>query len=104
MIELGGNIKLVGFKELEPAQLIVIKKIVGNFAKKLNDHKGTFEELTLDLKSVHNSNHEIHGKIFQRLQIGRNRFRTSRPWRNLRHPPKRHPRPQDGKLDRYKNY
>ena len=69
MIELGGNIKLVGFKELEPAQLIVIKKIVGNFAKKLNDHKGTFEELTLDLKSVHNSNHEIHGKIVKEGKV-----------------------------------
>ena len=32
MIELGGNIKLVGFKELDPGMLVVVKKIVADFS------------------------------------------------------------------------
>ena len=35
MIELGGNIKLEGFDNIEQSKLVVIKKIVGNFIKKL---------------------------------------------------------------------
>ena len=37
MIELGGNIKLESFDEIQPAQLIVIKKVVGNFAKQYSE-------------------------------------------------------------------
>ncbi len=43
MIELGGNIKLDGFDGVEPGQLVVIKKIVGSFAKKVADNKGGFD-------------------------------------------------------------
>ena len=31
MIELGGNITLAGFKELDHAELIVVKKITGSY-------------------------------------------------------------------------
>ena len=48
MIELGANIKLIGFEDLQPAQLIVVKKMVGNYAKKINDTKGAFSELALE--------------------------------------------------------
>lgn len=44
-MELGGNIKLAGFDDLEPAKLIVIKKIVGNYVKGL----GSVNELSLNL-------------------------------------------------------
>lgn len=40
MIELGGNIKLEGFDSMEPGQLVVVKKIVGSFAKKVADEDG----------------------------------------------------------------
>lgn len=49
VIELGGNITLIGFKDVEPAQLVVIKKMVGNYAKKIQE-KQEFENLTLNLK------------------------------------------------------
>jgi len=49
MIELGGNIKLKGFTELDAATLIVIKKIVGNYTKKLTQSNADFKELLLDL-------------------------------------------------------
>jgi len=53
MIELGGNIILVGFKELEPAKLIVIKKMVGTYAKKIAERAG-LKELKVELKTMHN--------------------------------------------------
>ncbi|MDD5253884.1 MAG: hypothetical protein PHG05_02150 [Candidatus Nanoarchaeia archaeon] len=62
MIELGGNIKLAGFKELEPAKLIVVKKMVGTYAKKIAE-TSPFQELSLTLKGVHNSNFEIKANV-----------------------------------------
>ncbi len=52
MIELGGNIKLKGFTELDPATLIVVKKIVGNYTKKLTQEHPDFIELLLDLNKI----------------------------------------------------
>lgn len=54
MIELGGNITLVGFKELGYAEMVVIKKIVGNYARKLSDGK-QINELRLTLKPIHHT-------------------------------------------------
>ena len=39
-MELGGNIELVGFNELDSSELIVLKKIIGSCARKLSDHLG----------------------------------------------------------------
>lgn len=51
MIELGGNIKLVGFNDIEPALLIVVKKITGNYVKKISDKiSKDIEELILNLE------------------------------------------------------
>lgn len=63
MIELGGNIQLTGFKELDPGQLIVVKKIVGNFVRKLSDNKVKVNLLSLVLKDVHDQKYELNGKI-----------------------------------------
>ena len=49
MIELGGNIRLVNFESLEPALLIVIKKIVGNYTKKLSETLKEFKSIELSL-------------------------------------------------------
>ena len=51
MIELGGNRKLKGFSEIDNASLIVIKKIVGNYAKKLAETTDDFQNLILSLES-----------------------------------------------------
>ena len=53
MIELGGNITLINFDEIEPALLIVIKKIVGNYTKKISESIENFKsiEVTLENKS-----------------------------------------------------
>ncbi|MBU2633822.1 MAG: hypothetical protein KJ674_01105 [Nanoarchaeota archaeon] len=62
-IELGGNINLAGFKDLEPQKLIVIKKIVGNFVKKFQEHNKDFNNLVVDLKKIHGSQSEILAKM-----------------------------------------
>jgi len=57
MIELGGNITLVGFKEMGFGELIVVKKIVGNYARKLSTDK-KINNLTITLKPIHRTDEE----------------------------------------------
>jgi len=84
MIELGGNITLIGFKELDYAEMVVIKKIVGNYARKLSDREQV-NELTLNLKQVHHTSEDsykfemkakvdVNGKIFNSEIVDYNLF------------------------------
>ncbi|AJF62023.1 TPA: hypothetical protein HA239_00525 [Candidatus Woesearchaeota archaeon] len=52
MIELGGNIELVGFKEIETQELIVLKKIIGSYARKFSDNIKDYEKLSMHLKHI----------------------------------------------------
>ena len=65
-ILLGGNIELSGFKELDGASMIILKKIVGNQAKRFSE-LGDFERLSLKMKAVHKTEksekYEIHGTL-----------------------------------------
>lgn len=49
MLELGGHIKLNGFHDIDPSSMIIIKKIVGNYVKHLQEDMPSFQELLLDL-------------------------------------------------------
>lgn len=62
MIELGGNIKLDGFEGVEPAQLIVIKKVVGNFAKKYSE-KVEVKELLVKLEDKNKVSGSLNDEI-----------------------------------------
>ena len=53
MIELGGNIELVGFKELDRGTLTILKKMVGLFVKKISAKASGFQKITITLKKVH---------------------------------------------------
>ena len=72
-LELGGNITLVGFKELEIGELIVVKKIVGSYARKMSDTSANFENLTVTLKTVHKSpkseKYEVHARYLDNGQL-----------------------------------
>jgi hypothetical protein len=63
IMQLGGNISLAGFKELEPAKMVVIKKITGNYVKRMQEKANKFESLHLSLKSVHSSKYDLHAKV-----------------------------------------
>ncbi|MBW3000050.1 hypothetical protein KY339_05240 [Candidatus Woesearchaeota archaeon] len=66
-MELGGNIVLNGFRELDGAQLIVVKKIVGNYARRMSDLCKKFENLSVTMKTVHAKERankfELHAKL-----------------------------------------
>lgn len=47
-IILGGGIELIGFKDINPGMFIVVKKIVGNYARTFSDKHKDFEKLTLN--------------------------------------------------------
>jgi ribosome-associated translation inhibitor RaiA len=55
---LGGSISLVGFDRLEPAEITIVKKIVGTCVKKLQEN-GNYKDLKLVLQQ-----HQ-HGKTFK---------------------------------------
>jgi ribosome-associated translation inhibitor RaiA len=63
-MELGGNIELVDFKDLEPAEMIVLKKIIGNYARKFSDHVENYEKLSLHLKKAEGKHKfEVYAKL-----------------------------------------
>ncbi len=68
-VTLGGNIQLAGFTDIEPASMIVLKKMVGNYARHFSTKCKKFELLKLTLKKVHEQEHsekyEIHAMIVE---------------------------------------
>ncbi|MBD3259811.1 hypothetical protein GF371_04255, partial [Candidatus Woesearchaeota archaeon] len=42
-IKLGGNIELSGFRDLDGGTMVILKKIVGNYVRKLSDNSEKFE-------------------------------------------------------------
>lgn len=51
VVTLGGNIELVGFKDIEPASMVVLKKMVGTYAKTFSEKHSDFEKLVVELKN-----------------------------------------------------
>ena len=62
-MKLGGNIELEGFDNIEPAQLIVIKKIVGSGAKRISEEISEFDNLLISLKENNKEKITLIGKI-----------------------------------------
>ena len=66
-LELGGNIQLTGFRDLDPATLVIVKKMVGNFVKDMSAHNSGFRGLNMTLKTVHerekSEKYEIHAHL-----------------------------------------
>lgn len=60
-MDLGEQIELVDFSS-DSSELIVLKKIIGNYVKRLSE-RNEFERLVLTHKSVHTNKHEIHGRL-----------------------------------------
>lgn len=65
-VELGGNIELAGFKEVDSQSLIILKKIIGNYVKRISNQVG-FERITIVKKDVHEREssqiYELHAKL-----------------------------------------
>jgi len=67
VFQLGGNIELSGFGSLDGGVMIVLKKIVGNYARKMSEQAEKFEKLSLNMKKVHEKEksemYELHAKM-----------------------------------------
>ena len=80
ILQMGGNISLTGFSEMDSRTMIILKKIIGNYAKRMSTKTDNFEKLTMSMKTVHNNQFEIHaqmidnGKQFSSENIDRNLF------------------------------
>jgi ribosome-associated translation inhibitor RaiA len=61
-LELGGNIVLTGFSDRDFTELIVVKKMVGQYARKLADTQERFARLEVVLKEIHHTPGS-HGKF-----------------------------------------
>jgi hypothetical protein len=60
-MELGGNIFLENFDEVESGKLIVVKKVVGNYTKNISEKAKNFKKITISLKK--SSAFEIEAKV-----------------------------------------
>jgi len=65
--ELGGSIELTGFKDMDGATMVVLKKIVGTYARKFSELCRNFEKLSVTMKKVHerekSEKYEVHAKV-----------------------------------------
>jgi len=61
---------LSGFKELEPGSIVILKKIVGNYARRFSEQCESFEKLSLSMKLVHeregSKKFEIRGMVIDK--------------------------------------
>ena len=66
-IALGGNIQLTGFRDIDSSSMIVLKKIIGNHARRISELTKKMEILHITLKPVHqrekSEKYEVHAKI-----------------------------------------
>jgi len=82
MIQLGERIQLSNFEELQPGELTILKKMIGNHANKFYD----FKKLHLTLKDIHkkeksqkyqiNAMLEVNNKIYESESTHFNLFFT----------------------------
>jgi len=66
-LQLGGNIELSGFKDIDGASMVVLKKIVGNYGRRFSEISEKFESLKITMKPVHETEksekYEIHAML-----------------------------------------
>ena len=83
ILQLGGNIELSGFEDVDRASMVVLKKIIGNYARKFSNSCADFQKLALAMKPVHitdgSQKFEVHG----RLMDGSNTITSEVTERNL---------------------
>lgn len=83
-IKLGGNIELTGFRIIDSSSMIVLKKIIGNYAKRIGELTKKLENIHITLKPIHerekSEKYEVHakvidnGKVYVSETIDRNLF------------------------------
>jgi len=67
LVSLGGNIELVGFSKVESLRQIVLKKIIGNYVRQIQDKRKDYEKLSITLLEQDND-----CKVKVELKLGAN--------------------------------
>lgn len=49
LIKLGGNINLEGFSEVDRTEMVIVKKMVGSYAKDMSEKRSDFQNLKVTL-------------------------------------------------------
>ncbi|MFH0868523.1 MAG: hypothetical protein V1831_04375 [Candidatus Woesearchaeota archaeon] len=66
-MQLGGNIELAGFRDIDSASMVVLKKIIGNYVRRMSEISDKFEKLSVTMKPIHETEksekYEIHAKL-----------------------------------------
>lgn len=52
-VRLGGNIELSGFKEVDGGSMVILKKVIGTYARRFSEIVPGFESLSIHMKPVH---------------------------------------------------
>lgn len=64
---LGGNIELSGFSSFDRDTMIILKKVIGNYARQFSENCKDFQKLSLKTKLVHvkekSEKYELHGMV-----------------------------------------
>ena len=72
-VKLGGNIELTGFRDIDSSSMTVLKKIIGNYAKRIAELTKRLETLHITLKPIHqkekSEKYEIHAKIIDNGKV-----------------------------------
>ncbi|MBD3310440.1 hypothetical protein GF351_04430 [Candidatus Woesearchaeota archaeon] len=64
ILELGGSIELSGFSDMDRGSMVIVKKIVGNYAKRYSEICSNFESLKVRLKRIDNNKQfELHANV-----------------------------------------
>jgi ribosome-associated translation inhibitor RaiA len=82
-VTLGGNIKLIGFKDQDGSTMVIVRKVVGNYARKFSDSSKTFESLAVHLKPVHERETSEKSEIDVRVIDGGKSYNAEVTERNL---------------------
>ena len=83
-VQLGGNIQLSGFRDIDSSSMIVLKKIIGNYARRISELADKMQSLHVTLKPIHerekSEQYEVHakliddGKVYASEMVDRNLF------------------------------
>lgn len=71
-IQLGGNIELSGFSELNGGEMVIVKKIVGNHVKRITELVDDFKGIKVNMKKVHETEGSEKFEIKASLEAEKN--------------------------------
>ena len=67
ILNLGSKIELSGFRDIDRASMVIIKKITGSYLKRYDEISQNIEKLQIYLKPVHTTEasqkYEVHAKL-----------------------------------------